>query len=42
VIEQGEPNPYRESPVEAVDTPVERPPRTELATPSAPPPPVAP
>jgi transcription termination factor Rho len=41
VIEQGEPNPYRESPVEAVDTPVERPPRTELATPSAPPPPVA-
>jgi transcription termination factor Rho len=41
VIEQGEPNPYRESPVEAVDAPVERPPRAELATPPAPPPPVA-
>jgi len=40
VIEQGEPNPYRESP-EAVDAPAERPPRTELAPPPAPPPPVA-
>src|SRR5690242_3220648 len=41
VIEQGEPNPYRESPVESVDAPDERTPRTELAPPPAAPPPVA-
>src|SRR5437764_5912359 len=40
VIEQGEPNPYRESPTESGDAPVERSPQTELATP-APAPPVA-
>src|SRR5258705_6229042 len=41
VIEQGEPNPYREVPTESDDTPVERAPQTELAIPAAPPPPVA-
>ncbi|MBW8769932.1 MAG: transcription termination factor Rho [Gemmatimonadetes bacterium] len=41
MIEQGEPNPYRESPVESVDAPVERPGRSELAPPPEPPPPVA-
>jgi len=41
VIEQGEPNPYRESPVESEDAPAERPARTELAPPPAPPPPAA-
>ncbi|HEX7978927.1 MAG TPA: transcription termination factor Rho [Gemmatimonadaceae bacterium] len=41
VIEQGEPNPYREAPDESAEAPVERAPRTELAPPPAPPPPVA-
>jgi len=43
VIEQGEPNPYREASTESVDAPasVERAPQTELAIPAPPPPPVA-
>src|SRR3954465_4035882 len=41
VIEQGEPNPYREAPTESGDTPIERAPQTELAVPAAPPPPSA-
>ena len=42
VIEQGEPNPYREVASRiGRRSPVERAPRTELATPPAPPPPVA-
>ena len=37
--EQGEPNPYRDGPGEAIDAPVERAPRSsEPATPAAPPP----
>jgi transcription termination factor Rho len=39
VIEQGEPNPYREAPTESDDAPIEGAPQTELAAPAAPPPP---